>query len=195
MCRIYDSQKYNLILADPSWKFNNKITGGTNMISGAASCYPVMSLSDICDLDIESLAADNSVLLMWWVASQPQEAIDVCNAWGFKVKTMSAFNWVKKTVHGKPYFGMGFWTRAGSELCLLATRGKPKPASHSVRSVFEATNTKHSRKPSCVRDFAVQLCGDVPRIELFAREAVEGWDAMGYEIDGKSIQVALEEMK
>lgn len=182
--------KYNIIYADPSWSFNNKKCGGS-MKSGAASCYPVMGVKDICDLKIEGIAADDCVLLMWWVASQPQEALDVVSAWGFKIKTMSAFNWVKKTKHGKPYFGMGFWTRAGSELCLLATRGKPKPVSHSVRSVFEAVNEKHSRKPIQVRDEIVKLCGDVPRVELFARETADGWDSIGYDIDGKSIQSAL----
>lgn len=103
-------KKYNLIYADPPWAFNNKKTGGS-MTSGSETQYEVMKINEIKALPVAHIAADDSVLLMWWVASQPAEALAVCNAWGFKVKTMSAFNWVKRTKHDKPFFGMGFWSR------------------------------------------------------------------------------------
>lgn len=175
------SKKFKIIYADPPWSFKNVNTGGS-LKSGSSSVYPVMTLPEICSLPIDSICDDNCVLFMWWVASQPQEALDVVKAWGFKLKTMSGFDWRKLTKHGKPYFGMGFWTRMGSEDCLIAVRGKPARACASVRSCFSAPVGKHSEKPACVRDMIVQLCGDLPRIELFARERVPGWSCWGNEL-------------
>ena len=175
-------KKYQIIYADPPWKFSNKNTGGS-MNSGSANQYKVMTLKQLKALPINEIADDNCVLVMWWVASMPQEAIDLVKAWGFELKTMTAFTWIKKTKLGKFFFGMGFWTRAGSENCLLAVRGKPKPASRSVRSVFEAIVGKHSEKPSIARDKIIELCGDVPRIELFARKKMNGWHSWGNDVE------------
>ena len=175
-------QKYNLIYADPPWEFRSKRSGG-NMKSGAASKYPVMSIDDLKQMPINEIAAKDCVLIMWWVGSQPQEAIDLATAWGFKIKTMTGFVWNKQTKTGLPFFGMGYWTRAGSECALIAVRGKPKPASHGVRSVRSAKVGKHSAKPPEFRDDAVTLCGNVPRVELFARTATPGWDVFGNEIE------------
>ena len=175
-------KKYEIIYADPAWKFNNVNTGGS-MISGSRAHYNVMSLLDICALPIKSIAADNAVLFMWWVASQPMEALEVVNAWDFELKTMTGFTWVKKTKHNRPFFGMGFYTRQGSENCLIAVRGKPKRLSASVRAVVEACVGRHSQKPHVFREKIVELMGDVPRVELFARETFPGWDAWGNEIE------------
>jgi N6-adenosine-specific RNA methylase IME4 len=103
-------KKYKIILADPPWRFGNKKTGG-GMKSGAESHYRTMSLENICSMPINDIAEDDCVLFMWWVASMPQFALSVVDAWGFKLKTMTGFCWEKETVHGKPFFGMGFWTR------------------------------------------------------------------------------------
>lgn len=176
-------KKYNIILADPPWKFNNKNTGGS-MVSGATAHYEVMTLESICNLPVKEIAADNCVLFMWWVSSQPNEALKVVEAWGFTLKTMTGFNWVKTTKNGKLHFGMGFWTRAGSESCLIAIKGKPKRINASIRSVIFSQNKKHSQKPDIVRDKIVKLIGDVPRIELFARQNKEGWDVFGNEVIG-----------
>jgi N6-adenosine-specific RNA methylase IME4 len=175
-------KKYNIIYADPAWSFNNKNTGGS-MISGSNAKYKTMTLKDICSLPVNEIADDNCVLLMWWVGSQPLEALEVVKSWGFKLKTMTGFNWVKLTKTGLPFFGMGFWTRAGSECCLIATKGNPKPLSKSVRSVITSPAREHSQKPDETRDRIVKLCGDLPRIELFARQTVSGWDVWGNEVD------------
>lgn len=174
-------KKYKVIYADPPWSFNNKNTGGS-MTSGASAVYPVMSVEDICKLPVKDICDDNCILLMWWVASQPAEALKVVEAWGFKLKTMTGFTWVKYTKHGKDAFGMGFYTRQGSENCLIATRGKPQILNHGIRNVVHAPLQEHSRKPQEVRDRIVQLVGDVPRIELFSRQPVEGWDCWGNEV-------------
>lgn len=187
------NKKYNIIYADPPWSFNNKKTGGS-MKSGAQSQYDVMSLEEIKSLPVNEIAADDCVLFMWWVGSQPQEALDVVQAWGFALKTMTGFNWVKLTKKEKPFFGMGFWTRAGSECCLIATKGKPKPISHSIRSVREAKVSKHSEKPDMFRKDIIKLCGDLPRVELFARAKFYGWDSWGNEIQS-NIEMHAPEIK
>ena len=96
---------------------------------------------------------------------------------------MTGLVWIKKTKLGKMFFGMGFWTRAGSECCLIATRGKPKPVKRNIRSVFTAKAGKHSKKPDLVRRKIVNLCGDIPRVELFARKKTKGWDVWGNEVE------------
>ena len=173
-------KKYNIIYADPPWSFRNNKKGTLNGL--ADNHYETMTIEDIKNLPIEKIADDNCVLIMWWVGSQPQEALDVVEAWGFKLKTMTGFNWMKLTRKGLPFFGMGFWTRAGSECCIIATKGKIKPVSHSVRSVIQAEAMKHSQKPDIFRNKIVELCGDIPRVELFARKKVKGWASWGNEI-------------
>lgn len=173
--------KYNIIYADPPWQFRNKNTGGS-FTSGSANQYSVMSVEDLCKLQIP--AAENAILFSWWVASQPEEALAVVKSWGFELKTMTGFCWVKLTKNLKQHFGMGKWTRAGVENCLIAIKGHTERISASVRSVFFEEEIfdvvrKHSQKPGIVRERIVELCGDVPRIELFAREEVFGWDSFG----------------
>ena len=182
------SKKYKVIYADPPWQFNNKKTGG-NMVSGAASKYLTTGIEGLKSMPVNGIADDNAVLFMWWVGAMPQEAIDLVQAWGFEIKNMNGFVWNKLTQNNKPYFGMGFYTRAGSESVIIATKGKFKPASRSVRAVFnaeaqlqfEAKVMAHSKKPDQVRDLIVELCGDVPKLEMFARESAEGWDLFGNE--------------
>lgn len=120
---------------------------------------------------------------MWVTMPKLNECFEVIKAWGFEYKTV-AFTWVKlNRKSGTPFMGMGRWTRANAEVCLLATRGKPKRISASVHSVVMSALERHSKKPDEVRDRIVRLMGDLPRIELFARQRAEGWDAWGNEIE------------
>lgn len=179
-------KKYKLILADPPWDFTNKKTGGS-MRSAANQKYVTTDIKALEQLDVNSIADDDCLLAMWWVGAMPQEAIDLVNSWGFRIVNMNGIVWNKLTQHDKPYFGMGFYTRAGSESIILAVKGKFKPASHSVRAVFhaeaqiqfEAKVRAHSEKPAQVHDMLVELAGDVPRLEMFARRPVDGWDLFG----------------
>lgn len=174
-------KKYNIIYADPPWPYKNKNTGGS-MKSGASNHYPTMSIEDICNMDVQSISDDDCVLFMWWVGSMPEEAIQIVKAWGFKIKNMNGFVWVKLTKRLLLFFGMGFWTRAGSESCIIATKGKIKPVKRNIRAVIKAVNEKHSKKPNIFRKKIIELCGDIPRIELFAREKLEGFDVWGNEV-------------
>jgi len=170
---------YRLIYADPPWQYRDKASAGKR---GACHKYQVMALDEICALPVADIAADDCLLAMWWVPPMPAEALRVVEAWGFTLKTMKGFTWHKLTKNGKSHFGMGNWTRGNTEDCLLATRGRPARVSASVRQFVEATKGRHSEKPADVRDRLVQLVGDVPRIELFARQRADGWDAWGNEI-------------
>lgn len=176
------NKKYNIIYVDPPWSFNNKNTGGS-MKSGADAKYLTMTLIEMKNLSIDKITEDDCVLFMWWVASQPKEAIELIEAWGFTLKTMTGFNWVKLTKLRKLFFGMGFWTRAGSECCLIATKGKIKPINRGMRSVVAAVNEGHSKKPKIFADKIVKLCGDIPRLEMFARDQKSGWDCWGNEVN------------
>jgi N6-adenosine-specific RNA methylase IME4 len=80
------------------------------------------------------------------------------------------------------FWGMGRWTRANAEVCLLGTKGKPKRLSAGVHSVIETPIQRHSQKPDEARIRIVKLMGDIPRIELFARETAKGWDSWGNEL-------------
>jgi N6-adenosine-specific RNA methylase IME4 len=180
-CRTTACLNYDIIYADPPWQFSNKNTGG-NLKSGACAKYPTMPLNDICNLPIKNITANDCILFMWWVASMPEEALEVVKSWGFTIKTMTGFTWVKKTKNGKLFFGMGFWTRQGVENCLIAVKGKPKRINAAVRSVIECEIEKHSKKPDVVRSKITELMGDKLRLELFARQKSDGWDVWGNEI-------------
>ncbi len=158
------------------------------MKSGADAQYPTMTIKQLKEMDIASITDDDCILVMWWVGSQPREAIELAEAWGFTVKNMNGFVWKKLTKLGLPFFGMGFWTRAGSESALIAVKGKPKRSNAGVRAVRSAVVGAHSAKPDEFRDDCVKLAGNVPRLEMFARKLSAGWSVFGNEAPG-SIQI------
>lgn len=176
-----EEKKYQIIYADPPWSYPK--TGGiTNSRGMAKQFYSTLSTEDICMLPINEIADDNCALLLWSTWPKLPEAIKVIESWGFEYFGLG-FEWIKKTKTGKDFFGMGYWTRANSEPCLLAFKGKLKPQDHSIRQIVEAEIDVHSRKPAKIREKIVSLMGDLPRIELFAREKVEGWDVWGNEVE------------
>ena len=172
-------KKYKIVYADPPWSYNDKCHSGKR---GACHKYDLMSDQEIYSMDIDLISADDCILFMWATFPKIQEALNAIHDWGFAYKTI-AFNWVKTNKKsGSIFMGMGMWTRSNSEVCLLATKGKPKRISASVQSVILAPMLGHSKKPDEIRDHIVDLCGDLPRIELFARKKTDGWDAWGNEI-------------
>lgn len=184
-------KKYNIIYADPPWSYRvwSKDTG---LGRSAESHYKTMSKSDIQALPISNIADTNCVLFLWVTAPCLIEGIELCGAWGFKYKTVG-FTWIKKNkVSDSLFFGLGHWTRANAEFCLIATKGNPKRIDKSVHSVVISQIGRHSEKPLEVRDRIVRLMGDIPRIELFARKRTEGWTSIGYDIDGMDIKESLD---
>ena len=174
-------KKYDIIYADPPWSY--KVWSDKGDSRCAESHYPTMQKADIQRLPIERIAAKDSVLFLWVTAPCLIEGIELITAWGFTYKTV-AFTWVKQNKKSDSIFmGMGYYTRANAEDCLIATRGKVlERKSHSVSSVVLSHIERHSKKPNEVRDRIVELFGDLERIELFAREYADGWDCWGNEV-------------
>lgn len=177
---------FKAIYADPPWHFETWGEGGDRNVT---SKYPTMQLAEMADLRVNDLAADDCVMFMWVVWPKLFEAIDLLRAWGFDYKTC-AFCWIKADDRQSDFFtdsvpvqvGMGFWTRANSEVCLLATKGKPKRLNADVRQGIIEPRREHSRKPDCVRDRIERLV-DGPYLELFARTQRPGWTVWGNETD------------
>lgn len=173
------NKKYKVIYADPPWSFNFQKRNGLSDTS-KNKLYPTMKEQEIIDLPISTLADDDCVLFLWVMNSELPLALKCIEKWGFKYKTV-AFTWVK-TTKNTYHFGGGNWTRSNPELCLIATKGKIKRQSASVRNLIISKLREHSRKPDEVRNAIIELVGDLPRIELFARQKVEGWDIWGNEL-------------
>ena len=171
-------KKYKIIYADPPWSYKDKALAGNR---GACCKYPVMNIEDIKNLPVKDIADDDCVLFLWVTFPKLNECFEVIKNWGFEYKT-NAFTWVKKYRNGDNFMGMGRWTRANAEVCLLATKGKPKRINAGIRQIIESVPDKHSKKPNIVRDKIVELCGDLPRIELFARNQTDKWDSWGNEV-------------
>jgi len=167
--------RFQVLYADPPWRL-----GGSGKGSPP---YPMMATGDICALPVKSLAAPDCALLLWAVHSHLPDALAVVRAWGFSYKTV-AFTWVKRTPKDTGFFlGRGYWTHSNAEVCLLATRGKPRRIGTGVASLVVSPRREHSRKPDEVRERIVRVFGDVPRAELFARQRVDGWSAWGNEVE------------
>jgi N6-adenosine-specific RNA methylase IME4 len=166
---------YCAALIDPPWSFRTWSARGKG--KSADRHYACQSLDDIISLPIDALMATDAVLFLWVIQSHFPQALRALEAWGFTYKTV-AFVWVK------PRLGMGFHTRAQSEQCWLATRGKGyQRQSKSVRQVVFAAVREHSRKPDAVAHRIDQLVGNIPRIELFGRsEQRPGWTVWGDEV-------------
>lgn len=171
---------YKIIYADPPWSYKDKANAGKR---GSGHKYDIMTVEEIRSLPVNDIAADDCLLAMWWVAPMPFEALSIVEAWGFKLKTMKGFTWHKETKFGKSHFGMGNWTRANTEDCLFAVKGNPRRINAGVRQYVSSLRREHSRKPEEVRISLVTLMGDLPRVELFARQKTEGWDVFGNEVE------------
>jgi len=173
----FPDKKYQIIYADPPYEYSN--SGSTkNSRGNAKQFYKTMPINEIKKIPVEKIADDNCWLFLWTTYPQIQNGLDVLRAWGFGYKTV-AFTWIKKTVNMKDFVGMGFYTRANPEIVLLGLKGKVHPINKTVRNIIYSQIQEHSKKPDIVRDKIIQLCGDLPRIELFARSKTHGWDAWG----------------
>lgn len=142
-----------------------------------------MRLEDIIALPVSDLADRDCALFLWITLPMLREAWGLMEAWGFTYKTV-AFVWIKRNRQSDGIFwGLGYWTRSNAELCLLATRGQPRRQAKNVHQVIISPVEEHSKKPDEARRRIEVLMGDVPRIELFARQAPSGWDVWGNEVE------------
>lgn len=177
-------RQYGVIIADPPWSYAR-----ADLRTSAAREYRTMSIADICALPVASLAASDSVLLLWGTWPMLQEALHVVSAWGFTYIT--GFPWIKiegepsRTLWGeldiKPQYGVGFWVRGCSEFVLVGRRGSVSPPVDGFVGLL-SENFGHSRKPESLHHYAEALPG--PYLELFARRPRDGWDVWGNEVPG-----------
>lgn len=171
-------EKYGVIYADPPWRYQMNRGHGV-----AEKHYPTMSLEEICALPVADLAGRDCALFLWATFPQLPEALEVIKAWGFKYKTV-AFVWLKQNKKALTWFyGMGFWTRSNAEICLLATKGSPKRQDKGIHQFIISPLEGHSKKPDEARRRIERLLGDIPRVELFARQPSEGWNVWGNEVE------------
>lgn len=174
-------EKYNIIYADPPWSYrvwSKKGVGRT-----AENHYSTMSTEEICALSVGELADKDCALFLWVTFPTLPDAFKVIKAWGFTYKSV-AFVWVKRNRKSPGFFvGLGHWTRANAEICLLATKGHPKRRAADVRQIIDTPLQAHSKKPDEIRERIVRLLGELPRIELFARKTTPGWHVLGNEVD------------
>lgn len=175
-----DTAAYGVIYADPPWGF--KVRSDKGMGRSAEAHYDTMSLEDVKAMPVQDMAAPDCVLLLWVTDPFLALGLDVIDAWGFAYKTIG-FYWAKtgKTPGTFP-IGTGYWTRANPELCLLATRGRPKRLNADVRKLIMAPRREHFRKPDEAYDRIERLVAG-PYLELFARQRRAGWDSLGAEVD------------
>jgi len=173
----FPDKKYSIIYADPPWSYCGKM-----MNSSVTDHYTTMTLDNICELPIEKICNDNCILFMWVTLPKLNEFMRVVNAWGFEYKT-TAFVWVKQNKKSSGFFmGLGRWTRSNPEICIIATKGKISRIRNDIRQLQVFPIEEHSKKPDGFRNLIVELMGDLPRIELFARQRYKGWDAWGNQL-------------
>jgi len=166
---IYSTdKKYRVIYADPPWSYNDK--QDTEKLGGAVKHYPTMPLDEICAIPVP--AEKEAVLFLWTTSPMLEDSFKVINAWGFKYK--SSFIW-DKVLHA-----MGHYNSVRHEFLLIATRGSCTPdVPKLLDSVVSIERTEHSRKPKEFRDIIDTLYPLGNRLEMFAREAPDGWDVWG----------------
>jgi N6-adenosine-specific RNA methylase IME4 len=180
---------YNIIYADPPWDYGNTKNKNGQFWGMADKHYPCMKFKDICNLPIQNIAADDCYLFLWATSPFLEKSFDVIKSWGFKYCTVGfVLIKMKNDMSAVREDGLGKYTISNAEYCLIARKGKYWRNSKCVKQIVQYPKIEHSAKPPEIRDRIVELCGDLPRIELFAREKVDGWDSIGNEIDGKNIQ-------
>jgi N6-adenosine-specific RNA methylase IME4 len=181
--------EYRVIYADPPWRFATYSDKGKGR--SAEAHYDCLSLEEIKALPVADWAARDAVLLLWATDPLLPRALEVIEAWGFAYKTVG-FYWVKLNKSAAPimlgngpllserdfFTGLGFWTRANPEPCLLATRGHPKRVAGDVQKLLIAPRRQHSRKPQDAYERIERLLPG-PYLEIFARQSRPGWDGWG----------------
>ncbi len=175
-------KKYGVILADPPWSYYSwdKNTGPNGRT--AAKHYPTMQVEDIASLPVCDLAADSCALFMWAVWPDIFRAKEVIEAWGFEYRTI-AWVWVKLNPSSIGFhMGLGYYTRANTEPCLLAVKGSMPPAVKDVQALIVSPVRKHSQKPDEQYSKIDRLYPHATKLELFARHTYPGWDVWGNEV-------------
>jgi len=181
----YEMKKYQIIYADPPRQYDD-----TGIWGSAEMQYPTMSQAELRALPIQDISDKDCYLFLWATSPLLPEAVEVMKSWGFTYKTI-AFVWLKMNSNNFGcVYGIGHYTKPSTEICLLGVKGRLAIRDDGIMQVLMSPRLEHSRKPSEIRQRIVRLLGDLPRIELFARREVEGWDCWGNEVES-DIDLAL----
>lgn len=184
----FPDKKYQIIYADPPWSYADEKANDPRL---GGITYPTMELEHIKSLPVSDISYENCALALWATMPLLKEGIEVIEAWGFRYITC-LFNWIKLNptdtsqrfciTEADIYSGLGHWVNGNAELCLFGKKGNPERKTKDVKQVQIWPRAKHSAKPPQIRNEIVRLFGDLPRIELFARQKTEGWDVWGNEV-------------
>jgi len=153
-------------------------------ISSAGFKYPTLKLRELKELNVNSIAADDSLLFMWTTGPQMAYAVELGQAWGFEYKTI-AFVW-DKMIHNP-----GRYTLSQTEHCLVFKKGRiPSPrGARNIRQLVQVPRSKHSEKPASVIEGITKMFPAQKKIELFARKNYKGWDNWGLEIPKSKAEI------
>lgn len=172
-------KKYDIVLADPPWKYNARNNPLTKF--GKGTPYPTLSIQEICEMCPPT--KDDALLFLWTTPPYLPEQLQVMPAWGFRYVT-KAFCWVKLNPKAlTPFFGIGYYTKSNTEDCYLGVKGRGiKPHSNKVSQLIMSARREHSRKPDEVRDLIDELYPGYEKLEMFSRRvSTPGWDTHGNE--------------
>ena len=199
------NKRFPVIVADPPWRFEcwtDWKDDGTLKESTASrrveNQYQTQGYDWLKSLPVADVAAKDCCLFLWVTWPVMRDALRLIEAWGFTYKTLG-FDWVKVTGDGNAAMKLGYWTRANTEPCLLATRGKPKRVDKGVSQVIVSGTGAHSEKPEEMYERIERLV-EGPYLELFhrPRNGMFGprpnWTFLGNEVDGKDMRDALAEV-
>lgn len=171
----FPDKKYNIIYADPPWKYHENWGNGA-----VIHHYETMNFDDIVRLPVKNISADNCHLYCWVTSPFINEGLQLIKDWGFEYKQL--ITWIKTYKNGDPIMGLGYYFRVCTEFLIFAVKGKIPRITKSLKNILCSPQLKHSEKPQQFRELIVKHSGDLPRIELFARERFPGWDAWGNEV-------------
>lgn len=180
-------KKYQIILADPPWE----VTAGLGWNSNGKSrplVYPTMTIQEITNLHVKEIADKNCHLYLWTINKYIEESYSIARSWGFKPSCL--LTWCKPP-HG---IGLGGAFIQTTEHLLFCRKGTLPAKTRIDTTWFQHKRLSHSEKPEMFRDLIFQVSGDLPRIELFARQKVDGWDSVGFDIDGCDIRESLDKL-
>lgn len=181
----FPDARYSVLYADPPWQYD----GSQTKDGAAGKHYACMATDDIGAIPVRDITAKNGACFLWATGPRLPEAIEVMRQWGFHYRGV-AYVWVKTTKSGRIISGQGVrptFTKPTTEFLLVGStskRGRPLKLLTEAQGqvVLAPREARHSQKPDVFRQRIVDLVGDVPKIELFARQRVAGWDAWGNEV-------------
>lgn len=188
---------YKICYTDPPWVYSNQ---QSNDPKRGGYRYKNLTMEAIAQIPYAEFMDEDSLIFMWVTGPKTieiaQKVVPGLEAQGYKFVT-KVFSWIKLNPTGSVvtlgkdiwlekgvYSGLGYWTCGNTEDVWLFRKGKPQRISKSVKQpTFAPRGGEHSEKPAEIKSKILELVGDLPRLEMFAREKTHGFDVWGNQID------------